>query len=100
MQYDEFISIITADVERILKENSVNIAKDLLSNIPQEQPCVSQEQLQICRNAVNLSVQMSVQIILDCLNSMGILKCENYKPHHEPPVLKVIQGGLSGKEKK
>ena len=38
MKYDEFISVIASDVGRILEENTANIAKDLLANIPQDQP--------------------------------------------------------------
>lgn len=40
MKYDEFISVIASDVGRILEENTANIVKDLLANIPQDQPCI------------------------------------------------------------
>ena len=68
MKYDEFISVIASDVDRILEENTANIVKNLLTNIPQDQPCISPEQLQIIRNAVNTSIQFSVQIIFDYLD--------------------------------
>ena len=100
MKYDEFISVIASDVGRILEENTANIAKDLLANIPQDQPCISPEHLQIIRNAVNTSIQFSVQIIFDYLDSLGMLEYDHLTEHHVPPVLRVIQGGLADENKK
>ncbi len=98
MQYEDFMSTITTDVSRILQENSINIVESLLSNIPEGHPCLSAEQLQLCRNAVTISVQLSVQTIFDYLDSLGILNCQNLSEYFEPPALKVIQGGLSDKK--
>lgn len=100
MTYDEFMSAINSDVERILSENSANIAQSLLQGLSESEPCVSKEQFQIIRNAVNTSIQSSVQIMFDYLDSFGILEYEHLTEHHEPPVLKVIQGGLLDAEKK
>ena len=98
MTYDEFMSAINSDVERILDENSVNVAQSLLQGLSESEPCVSKEQ--IIRNAVNTSIQSSVQIMFDYLDSFGMLECEHLTEHHESPVLKVIQGGRSDAEKK
>lgn len=100
MTYDEFMSVINSDVERILTENSVNVAQSLLQGLSENEPCISKEQFQIIRNAVNTSIQFSVQIMFDCLNSLGMLEYEHLTEHYEPPVLKVIQGGRSDAEKK
>lgn len=100
MTYDEFMSAINSDVERILNENSVNVAQSLLQGLSESEPCVSKEQFQIIRNAVNTSIQSSVQIMFDYLDSFGMLKYEHLTEHHESPVLKVIQGGRSDAEKK
>lgn len=100
MTYDEFMSAVNSDVERILSENSVNIAQSLLQGLSESEPCISKEQFQIIRNAVNTSIQSSVQIMFDYLDSFGILEYEHLTEHHEPPDLKVIQGGLSDTEKK
>lgn len=100
MTYDEFMSAINSDVERILTENSANIAQSLLQGLPEDEPCISKEQLQIIRNAVNTSIQFSVQIMFDYLDSLGMLEYEHLTEHHEPPDLRVIQGGRSDAEKK
>lgn len=100
MTYDEFMSAVNSDIERILSENSVNIAQSLLQGLSESEPCISKEQFQIIRNAVNTSIQSSVQIMFDYLDSFGILEYEHLTEHHEPPDLKVIQGGLSDTEKK
>lgn len=99
MTYDEFMSVINSDVERILAENSANVAQSLLRNLPEDEPCISKEQFQIIRNAVNTSIQFSVQIVFDYLDSLGMLNYEHLTEHHELPALKVIQGGLSNNEK-
>lgn len=100
MTYDEFMSVVNSDVERILSENSVNIVQSLLQGLPESEPCISKEQFQIIRNAVNTSIQSSVQIMFDYLDSFGILEYEHLTEHHEPPDLRVIQGGRSDTEKK
>ena len=41
MTYDEFMSAINSDVERILDENSVNVAQSLLQGLSESEPCVS-----------------------------------------------------------
>lgn len=90
MTYEKFMTVIQDDVEKILKDNSVNIAQRLLEDI--DEP-MSKEQLQIIRNSVTVSVQLSAQIIFDYLTSLGIIDCQHYSEHHKRPVLKVIQGG-------
>lgn len=95
MTHDEFISVISSDVGRILQENSINVAEALVRSLPQHDPCISKEQLQLCRNAVNISVQLSAQIIFDYLDLLGILNYQNLSEHFERPVLKVIRGGLA-----
>lgn len=100
MTYDEFMSVVNSDVERILSENSVNIVQSLLQGLPESEPCISKEQFQIIRNAVNASIQSSVQIMFDYLDSFGILEYEHLTEHHESPDLRVIQGGRSDTEKK
>lgn len=92
MQYKDFISVISSDVARILQENSDNIAESLLSGIPEQTPCMSPEQFQIVQNAITVSAQLSVQIIFDYLDSLGMLNCQNLSEHFERPALKVIQG--------
>lgn len=99
MTYEKFISAISDDVARILKENYLNIAENLLSGLPGK-PCISQEQLQLCRNAVTISTQLSVQIIFDYLDSLEILNYQNLSEHFERPDLKVIHGSLSDSPKK
>ena len=89
MTYEEFISVISSDIQKTLEENSVNIAESLLSTFPKDQPCVSPNELQLCRNAVNLSVQLTAQIIF------GMLNYQNLTEHIEKPVFRVIQGGLT-----
>ena len=100
MTYDEFMSAINSDVERILDENSVNVAQSLLQGLSESEPCVPKEQFQIIRNAVNTSIRSSVQIMFDYLDSLGMLEYEHLTEHHEPPDLRVIQGGRSDAEKK
>ena len=95
MTYEEFISVISSDIQKTLEENSVNIAKSLLSTFSKDQPCVSPNELQLCRNAVNLSVQLTAQIIFDYLDSLGMLNYQNLTEHIEKPVFRVIQGGLT-----
>lgn len=95
MQYEDFISVISSDVSRILQENSSSIAEKLLSDIPAHQPCMSAEQLQVVRNAVTASVHLSVQIVFDYLDSLGMLNYQNLSEHFERPALKVIQGKAS-----
>lgn len=90
MTYEKFMTVIQDDVEKILKDNSVNIAQRILEDI--DEP-MSKEQLQIIRNSVTVSVQLSAQIIFDYLTLLGIIDCRHYSEHHERPVLKVIQGG-------
>lgn len=99
MTYDEFISVISSDVGRILQENSINITESLIANLPKDTPCLSSEQLELCRNAVNISVQLSVRIIFDYLDSLGMLNYPNLSEHFERPSLRVIHGGLSDKDK-
>lgn len=99
MTYDEFRSVINSDVERILVENSANIAQGLLRNLSENELCMPKEQVQLISNAVNTSIQFSVQIMFDYLDSLGMLNYEHLTEHHETPVLKVIQGGLSNTEK-
>lgn len=43
MTYDEFMSVINSDVERILSENSINIVQSLLQGLSESEPCVSKE---------------------------------------------------------
>lgn len=100
MTYDEFMSVVNSDVEIILSENSINIVQSLLQGLPEGEPCISKEQFQIIRNAVNTSIQSSVQIMFDYLASFGMLEYEHLTEHYETPVLKVIQSGLSDTEKK
>ncbi len=94
MTYDEFISVITNDVSRILAENNENVLNGLVENLPNETPCITKEQLIMCQNAVTSSVQLSVQIIFDYLDSLGMLNYKAYQEHFEPPVLTVLRGGL------
>lgn len=94
MTYEEFISVISSDIQKTLEENSVNITEYLLSTFPKDQPCVSLNEIQLCRNAVNLSVQLTAQIIFAYLDSLGILKAENLFPRQERPELHLIKGGL------
>lgn len=72
MTYEEFMTVIQDDVEKILKDNSANIVQRLLEDI--DEP-MSKEQLQIIRNSVTVSVQLSAQIIFDYLTSLGIIDC-------------------------
>lgn len=90
MTYDEFMSVINSDVERILEENSVNVAQSLFQNLSDDKACISENQLLIIRNAVNTSIQFSVQIVFDYLSSLGMLDYENLSEHYERPVIKVV----------
>ena len=70
-------------------------AESLLSTFSKDQPCVSPNELQLCLIAVNLSVQLTAQIIFDYLDSLGILNYQNLTEHIEKTVFRVIQGGLT-----
>ena len=94
MTFDEFTTVIENDVTRILYENRENVLNGIVSGLPTDNPCITKEQLIMCQNAVNYSVQASVRIILDYLDSLGMLNYEVLQAHHEPPVLKVLTGGL------
>lgn len=94
MKYDEFISVIYDDIAKTLAENSENILRNLIDGLP-EYPCITEEQLKLCHNAVKTSVHLSIQIMFSYLQSIGMLKVENLSEHFERPDLNVIQGGLS-----
>lgn len=94
MTYNEFVTVIENDVARIIQENRENVLNGIVSGLPTDTPCITKEQLIMCQNAVNYSVQASVRIILDYLDSLGMLNYEVLQEHHEPPVLKVLKGGL------
>lgn len=94
MTFEEFTAVIENDVARIMYENRENVLNGIVSGLPTDIPCITKEQLTMCQNAVNCSVQASVQIIFDYLDSLGILNYQNLEEHLEPPVLKVLKGGL------
>lgn len=94
MTYENFINAISNDVSRILSENLENTLNGIISDIsPSEH--LKNEHLELCKNTVTVSVQMSVQIIFSYLDSLGMLNYENHVEHFEPPVLEVLKGGLS-----
>lgn len=99
MTYDEFMSVINSDVERILEENSVNVAKSLFQNLSDDEAYISESQLQIIRNAVNTSIQFSVQIVFDYLSSLGMLDYENLSEHYQRPVIEVVHKTSTEAEK-
>lgn len=99
MTYNEFMSAINSDVERILTENSANIAHSLLQGLSETEPCISKEQLQIIRNAVNTSIQSSVQIMFDYLNFIfGLQSVLSFKNGFQTTVIESLRNWLSTTE--
>lgn len=94
MTFDKFTAVIENNVARILHENRENLLNVIVDGLPTDTPCITKEQLIMCQNAVNCSVQTSVQIILGYLDSLGMLNYEVLQEPHEQPVLKVLKGGL------
>lgn len=97
MTYQEFSDIISHDVSRILAENAENTLQSLIENIDASHT-LTKDHVVICKNAVTASVHLSVQIIFSYLESLGIVNCESLSEYFEPPVLKVVQGGLSQRD--
>lgn len=93
MTYQEFQSAIQDDVNRILKENQENILNSLVQNLPQDEPCVTKEQLLMCQNAIHYSVHASVKTMVHYLNQLGMIDLDNIEmnPKHH---LKILHGGL------
>ena len=98
MTYDEFVSIMQSDISRILSENSENILRGIIEGLP-ETTCITEEQLKMCRNAVNISIHFSTELVYHYLCQLGKVVPEGFREFHERPRLQVIEGGLSGKEK-
>lgn len=96
MTYENFIDTISENVAKDLSDNLENILRSLINGLP-ESASLTEEQLILAKNAVATSVQLSVRIMFSYLDSLGILNHQNLSKHSEPPDLKVLDGGLSGK---
>ena len=92
MTSEEFSEITSRDLERILSENSVNILEKIIERCDEQQ--LNKDTINVARNAVTASVQLSVQIMFSYLDSLGMLNLENLVEHHERPQLHLIKGGL------
>lgn len=89
MTHDEFMDIISNDISRILNDNLENTLTSIVDDIsPSEY--LKKEHLQLCKNTVTVSVQLSTQIVFSYLDSLGILNFDSLLEHFEPPVLKVV----------
>ena len=89
----KFNEIISNDISRILRDNLENTLTGIIKNIP-ESEYVKEEHLNLCKNTVTVSVQLSVQIIFDYLNSLGILNIDGLSEHFERPELTLLNGGI------
>lgn len=98
MEFQQFIDAISNDTSRIMQDNQRAIIKKIVENLPDE-AALSADQLEAINNAVIISVQMSVQIIFDYLDSLGMLNLSNFSEHFEPPVLTLIKGGVDSPKK-
>lgn len=97
MTYDNFIDILSNDTARILSENIENTLYGILRDVSSPE-ILQEDHLQMLKNSVTVSVQLSLQIIFSYLDSLGMLELENLSEHFERPNLKLIKGGLSENE--
>ena len=96
MTREELIQIVSEDVEKILDENLENSLRKILEDVSFDNP---QEMcLKMCKNTVTVSVQTSVQVLLDALCLLGVVSPEKYSLPESRPELHLILGSLSDKK--
>ncbi len=96
MTREELIQVVSEDVQKILDDNLENSLRKILENVSFEDP---QEMcLKMCKNTVTVSVQTSVQVLMDALCLLGVVSPESYSLPESRPELHLILGGLSDKK--
>nr|DAW11757.1 MAG TPA: hypothetical protein [Caudoviricetes sp.] len=97
MTREELIQIVSEDTQKILNSNLENSLRKILENVSFDDP--AEMCLKMCKNTVTVSVQTSVQVLLDALCLLGVVSPEAYSLPEVRPELRLILGGLSDKNK-